>query len=516
MAFPTIVTGSEKTTSTTNQDTHTVTIPDDTTDGVANDDILLVFAGRDQQSGTPAGPVSPAYASGGWTVDANIESSSFSEIMVFSCVITDATELPTSDSFFTDGNRKTEWYAVAVRSGDYANRQAFTKAGTGNMDLAGGTTTTDDNLIFGGVNSWQGIQNDAGDITTEGSWTIQYEGTSTSGAGDDGGISVCTITQAEDGVLSDQELTTVGSDEWSAGTIVIPLAVSGAKELTGTPEAAAEVSATATQIHEQTATVEAAAEVATATATQTHEATAAAEAAAETTATATQTHELVGTVEAAAEATAVATQTHEATAAAEAAAEVSGAPSTLGINELNATLEAAAEVSGTPSVLGLIELTGTIEAASEATGTATQTHNATATIEAAAESVAVATQIHNQAGTVEAAAETTAAATLIYELTGSAEAAAESSGTATQTHNASAVLEAAAEASGVVSQTHNASAVLEAAAEVAGAPRIVTLSTKGFVAMSDVVATGVAMTDELATSATLTEEATTGLIMSDV
>ena len=222
MAIPTFV-GTERLTSTTNQATHTVNIPDDTTDGVANDDVIVVFCGRDQQTATPSGPSSPSYASGGWTVDIDIENSTFSELIAYTCKITDATALPTSDPFTTGGNRKCEWWARAINGADYDNLEVFTKQSTGNVDLAGGTTTNDDNLILGGTSSFNADKNDPGDITTEGSWTIEHEGVSSSGSGPDGGLSVCSITQASAGVLSDQEIeTTGGSDEWSSGTIVLP------------------------------------------------------------------------------------------------------------------------------------------------------------------------------------------------------------------------------------------------------------------------------------------------------
>ena len=232
----------------------------------------------------------------------------------------------------------------------------------------------------------------------------------------------------------------------------------GAVEVTGTPEAAAEVSATAIQTHEPIVVSEVAAE-ATAAATLVYEHSAATEAVAEASGIADQIHTAAGDTEAAAETTATAVQTHEPAGAAEAAAETTAAATQT--HTAAGTVEAAAEISGTLSVVsaGLNELTGTIEAAAESVGTAIQIQFVTATLEAA------------------------------FEV----------SATADQIHAAVAVLEAAAEAVGVVT-------VITA----------VVPATEGVVALTDVLVTGMALSNELVTAATLTEEAKTGLVLTDV
>ncbi len=189
-------------------------------------------------------------------------------------------------------------------------------------------------------------------------------------------------------------------------------------------------------------------------------------------------------------------------------------PPATGAVEVTGTPEAAAEVSAT--AIQTHEPIVASEVAAEATAAATLVYEHSAATEAVAEASGIADQIHTAAGDTEAAAETTATIDSIVHLTGTVEAGAESVGGLTQIQFITATLEAAYEASATAVQIHAAVAVLEAAAEVVGTLAIVTLTTKGFVALTDVEVTGVAMSDELVSGVDLTEEATTGLVLSDV
>ena len=224
MAIPTLI--AEKTTATNAASTHVVTIPDDTTDGVANDDILVVIAGADSQTGTPVGPVSPAYASGGWDVQINVDEGGDAEVFIFTCKVTTATSLPTSDTFTLDGNRNTRWWANAINGADYDNIEVASggKTGSGNLDIDGITTTGDDNLVISCVSAKNATKNAAATIDSPGSWTVEDEGISDGGAGPDGGLSVLSITQASSGAIADEtDLESGGGfDGWASATIAFP------------------------------------------------------------------------------------------------------------------------------------------------------------------------------------------------------------------------------------------------------------------------------------------------------
>ncbi len=223
MAIPTFSTAAVIT-ATVNGSTHTVDLPQ-SGDGLSTGDTIAVMCGRDQSSGTPAGPTTPDYASGGWTVDDEAEQSGDAEVIVFSCVVTDASEVPASDVFTTGGNRKTRWYARGINGADYANREVSGgKVGVGNLDIDGITTTNDDNLVMACVSAQQGTKNASGTIDSPGSWTVQDEGIADSGAGPDGGLSVLSITQATAGAIPDEtDLESGGGfDGWAAATIAFP------------------------------------------------------------------------------------------------------------------------------------------------------------------------------------------------------------------------------------------------------------------------------------------------------
>ena len=227
MAFPTLV--FKVITHHINAGTHTVGLPQ-SGDGVANGDALIAIGGRDFQSGTPAGPSSTSYGDD-WVLDAIEAVTNFAQAFIFTCLVTDASAIPSTDDFVIGGNRKTEWWADAVNGADYVNREVDGKTGLGNMDISGfdPATSNDENLILGGASSQDAAANDPGDADNLGSWSLEHEDISSSGAGPDGGLTVCSITQALAGVLADQEIeSSAGNIDWASPSIAFPAAAAAA------------------------------------------------------------------------------------------------------------------------------------------------------------------------------------------------------------------------------------------------------------------------------------------------
>ncbi len=227
MAFPTIV--FEVITSTVNGSTHTVGLPQ-SGDGVSDGDTLMAIAGRDFQTGTPAGPSSTSYGDD-WILDAIETVTNFAQAFIYTCLVTDASAIPADDDFVTGGNRKIEWYVNAINGADYANREFDGKTGSGNMDISGfdPATSLDENLIFGGASGQEGTKNAPGTADNLGSWTLEHEDVSVPGSGPDGGLTVCSITQASAGTLADQEIESGGgNDDWASPSIAFPAAAAAA------------------------------------------------------------------------------------------------------------------------------------------------------------------------------------------------------------------------------------------------------------------------------------------------